>query len=104
MTEVAIIEKPDLEGKRLSFALAEDRVAHYPEFRAFFARTFDLENKGLANGVSFVPRRGSPMRSSSSVEAANPFRQVLKSMPSSMRSNRSMGPPWIAIFGRSCAG
>ena len=33
MSEVAIIGKPDLEGKRFSFALAEDRLAHYPEFR-----------------------------------------------------------------------
>jgi hypothetical protein len=39
---------PSLEGKRLSFALAEDRVAHYPEFRDFFVRTFDLDRKGLA--------------------------------------------------------
>lgn len=48
MIEVAIIEKPDLRGKRLAFALAEDRVAHYPEFRDFFIRAFDLDNKGLA--------------------------------------------------------
>ena len=48
MTEVAVIAKPDLQGKRLSFALAEDRVAHYSEFRDFFVRTFDLDRKGLA--------------------------------------------------------
>jgi hypothetical protein len=48
MTEVTLVKMPSLEGKRLSFALAEDRVAHYPEFRDFFVRTFDLDRKGLA--------------------------------------------------------
>ena len=36
MTKVALIKVPSLEGKRFSFALAEDRLAHYPEFRDFF--------------------------------------------------------------------
>ncbi|WP_424630087.1 hypothetical protein [Bradyrhizobium sp. SYSU BS000235] len=48
MIEVAVVGKPDLDGKRLSFALAEDRVAHYPEFRDFFVRTFELDRKGLS--------------------------------------------------------
>jgi hypothetical protein len=48
MNEVAIIPTPDLQGKRFSFALAEDRLAHYPEFRDFFARSFDLDRKGLS--------------------------------------------------------
>jgi hypothetical protein len=48
MTEVAPINMPSLEGKRLSFALAEDRLAHYPEFRDFFVRMFDLDRKGLS--------------------------------------------------------
>ena len=48
MTEVSLVKMPSLEGKRLSLALAEDRVAHYPEFRDFFVRTFDLDRKGLA--------------------------------------------------------
>jgi hypothetical protein len=48
MTEVSLVKMPSLEGKRLSIALAEDRVAHYPEFRDFFVRTFDLDRKGLA--------------------------------------------------------
>ena len=47
MTEVSVISAPSLQGKRLSFALAEDRVAHYPEFRDFFARTFELDRIGL---------------------------------------------------------
>ena len=28
--------------------LAEDRLGHYPEFREFFVRTFDLDRIGLA--------------------------------------------------------
>jgi hypothetical protein len=48
MTEVAVIGRLDLQGKRLAFGLAEDRVAHYPEFRDFFVRSFELDRKGLA--------------------------------------------------------
>jgi hypothetical protein len=48
MASVIIAEKPDLNGKRLTFALAEDRVGHYPEFREFFVRTFDLDRLGLS--------------------------------------------------------
>ena len=48
VTEVVVVGNPGMAGKRLSFALAEDRLAHYPEFREFFVRTFDLEKKGFA--------------------------------------------------------
>lgn len=48
MTDVTVIGRPELRGKRLSLALVEDRVAHYEEFRDFFVRTFDLDRKGLA--------------------------------------------------------
>jgi hypothetical protein len=48
VSAVAVVSTPDLAGKRLAFALAEDRVGHYPEFRAFFVRTFDLDRVGLA--------------------------------------------------------
>jgi hypothetical protein len=75
MTEVAPIKKPSLEGKRLSFALAEDRLAHYPEFRDFFVRAFDLDRKGLsepgfvsapsgnAYALIFIGRSGAPFPS-----------------------------------------
>lgn len=75
MTEVTIIGKPDLHGKRLSFALAEERVAHYPEFREFFVRTFELDRKGLADpgfvqapsglayALVFIGRSGEPFPS-----------------------------------------
>ena len=81
MSEVTIIEKPSLQGKRLSFALAEDRVAHYPEFRDFFVRTFDLGSKGLdepgfvraPSGVTyafiFIGRSGEPFPSGLEIHA-----------------------------------
>jgi hypothetical protein len=81
MTEVAPIKKPSLEGKRLSFALAEDRLAHYPEFRDFFVRTFDLDRKGLsepgfvralsgnAYAFIFIGRSGAPFPSGLQVYA-----------------------------------
>ena len=45
---VAVIDPPSLTGKRRAFALSEDRVAHYPEFRDFFERSFDLKRVGLS--------------------------------------------------------
>ena len=75
MTEVTPVKMPSLEGKRLSFALAEDRLAHYPEFRDFFVRTFDLDRKGLSEpgfvrapsgnpyAFIFIGRSGAPFPS-----------------------------------------
>jgi hypothetical protein len=52
--------------------LAEDRVGHYPEFRRFFSRVFDLDRVGLAEpgyvlapsglayALVFVGRSGEP--------------------------------------------
>ena len=40
--------RPILDGKRRAFVLTEDRVGHYPEFRAFFDRAFDLRRIGLS--------------------------------------------------------
>ncbi len=48
MSTVEIIPPPPLEGTRLAFVLAEDRLGHYPEFRDFFVRSFDLDRVGLA--------------------------------------------------------
>jgi hypothetical protein len=42
-----VVADPSLDGRRLAFVLAEDRLGHYPEFRAFFARVFDLDRVGL---------------------------------------------------------
>jgi hypothetical protein len=61
--------------------LAEDRVAHYPEFRDFFVRAFDLDHKGLADpgfvrapsGIAyafiFIGRSGEPFPSGLEIHA-----------------------------------
>lgn len=81
MSGVEIIGKPDLSGKRFAFALAEDRVGHYPEFRQFFARTFDLDRKGLSESgfvrapsghpyaLVFIGRSGEPFPSGVEISA-----------------------------------
>ena len=48
MNQVNIIAPPPLEGTRLTFVLAEDRLGHYAEFRDFFVSSFDLDRVGLA--------------------------------------------------------
>ena len=48
MSDVSIIPAPLLDDTRLAFVLAEDRLGHYPEFRDFFARSFELDRVGLA--------------------------------------------------------
>lgn len=48
MTEVDVVEMPDLHGKRKALVLSEDRIGHYPEFRQFFIRCFSLDTNGLA--------------------------------------------------------
>ncbi|MGA3400372.1 MAG: hypothetical protein ABSC95_14220 [Acetobacteraceae bacterium] len=56
MSKVSIVRAPLLEGTRLAFVLAEDRLGHYPEFRDFFARSFELDDTGLARpGYLHVP-------------------------------------------------
>ena len=46
--EVDVVTPTDLAGKRRVPVLIEDRVGHYPEFREFFERTFDLREIGLS--------------------------------------------------------
>lgn len=81
MTDVSVIAKPDLSGKRLAFALAEDRIGHYAEFRAYFVRVFDLDRIGLAEpgfvrapsglpyALVFIGRSGEPFPSGVEVYA-----------------------------------
>ena len=81
MSAVSVVPRPDLAGKRLAFALAEDRVGHYDEFRAFFVRTFDLDRVGLAEGgfvrapsgltyaLVFIGRSGEPFPSGVEISA-----------------------------------
>ena len=72
---VTVVPQPDLAGTRLEFALAEDRVGHYPEFRDFFVRAFDLDRVGLSEpgyvrapsgltyALVFIGRSGEPFPS-----------------------------------------
>ena len=45
---VRIVAAPLLDDKRMAFALAEDRIGHYPAFRDFLLRSFALERIGLS--------------------------------------------------------
>jgi hypothetical protein len=81
MADVAVIARPATEGTRQALVLTEDRLGHYPEFRAFFARTFDLDRVGLSepgfvrapSGTTytlvFVGRSGEPFPSGLEVYA-----------------------------------
>ena len=48
MSSIEVGKQPQLLGKRRALVLIEDRIGHYPEFREFFSRTFDLDRRGLA--------------------------------------------------------
>jgi len=79
-----VVAEPSLAGKRLAFILAEDRLAHYPEFRAFFVRMFELDRIGLARpgyvqgqsgaiyALIFVGRSGEPFPSGAEIHAVVP--------------------------------
>lgn len=69
---VTVIPRPPLENRRMALVLAEDRIGHYPEFRRFFSRVFDLDRvllaepgylqapSGLAYALVFIGRSGEP--------------------------------------------
>jgi len=72
MTQIEIIDEPELDGKRRALVLTEDRVGHYPEFREFFVRCFALDTAGLSRpgyvrapsgtvyALVFIGRSGEP--------------------------------------------
>jgi hypothetical protein len=104
MADIAIISRPVTEGTRQPLVLTEDRLGHYPEFRAFFVRTFDLDRVGLsepgflrtpsgmAYALVFVGRSGEPFPSGLEIHA------------SSRRWNRSTMRWSIRTCGRSLVG
>jgi hypothetical protein len=58
-SSVTVVEPPDLITRRRALVLTEDRVGHYPEFRDFFVRVFDLDRLGLARpGYVVAPSGG----------------------------------------------
>jgi len=75
MADVVVIAAPESGGTRRALVLTEDRLGHYPEFQAFFARTFDLDRiglsepgfvrapSGLAYALVFLGRSGEPFPS-----------------------------------------
>ena len=89
MADVAVIACPETEATRRALVLTEDRLGHYPEFRAFFARTFSLDRVGLsepgficapsrmAYALVFIGRSGEPFPSGleiyAVVDALEPF-------------------------------
>ena len=89
MNGVQLIPAPSLEDTRLAFLLAEDRVGHYPEFRAFLTRVFDLDRIGLAapgylrapsGGVYalvFIGRSGEPFPAGVEISAVLPALEPL---------------------------
>ena len=78
---ITVVTAPSLEDMRLAFVLAEDRLGHYSEFRAFFVRTFDLDRVGLAGpgyvrapsgtvyALIFIGRSGEPFPSGVEIHA-----------------------------------
>jgi hypothetical protein len=81
MADIVVIANPEAGGTRRALVLTEDRLGHYPEFRAFFARTFDLDRiglsepgfvrapSGLAYALVFIGRSGEPFPSGLEVYA-----------------------------------
>ena len=80
----AVVPQPSLDGRRLALVLAEDRLGHYPEFSAFFVRTFDLDHVGLTQpgyvrapsgtvyALIFIGRSGEPFPSGVEIHAVVP--------------------------------
>lgn len=58
MTDVRVVPEPPLDEKRRAFVLAEDRVGHYPEFRSFFIKEFDLDRLGLSKAGCVIAPSG----------------------------------------------
>lgn len=89
MSGVTIISSPSLGGLRRAFVLAEDRIGHYPEFRCFFAQTFDLDRDGLKQpgyliapsgnsyALVFVGRSGEPFPAGVEIHALVPALEPL---------------------------
>jgi hypothetical protein len=84
MSTVEVCKQPELFGKRRALVLVEDRIGHYPEFRDFFSRTFDLDRRGLAEpgyvsapsgltyALVFIGRSGEPFPDGVEIDALIP--------------------------------
>jgi len=89
MADVTVINRPTTVGSRRALVLTEDRLGHYPEFRVFFVRTFDLDRvglsepgfvqapSGLAYALVFIGRSGEPFPAGVEVYAIVPALEPL---------------------------
>lgn len=89
MSEVRPIPAPSPAETRLAFLLAEDRVGHYPEYRDFLARSFDLDRVGLGApgylqapsgglyALVFIGRSGEPFPAGVEIHAVVPALEPL---------------------------
>ena len=89
MTDVKVIPPPPLGGLRRALVLAEDRIGHYPEFRRFFAATFDLDRhelkqpgyitapSGTHYALVFIGRSGEPFPAGVEIYALVPALEPL---------------------------
>ena len=104
MAAVAVIAKHLAEGMRQALVLTEDRLGHYPEFRDFFVRTFDLDRIGSPSPASSARLRAPRTHWCSWVEAASPFRRGSRCTRSSKRWSRWTTQRSTKTCGRSWAG
>jgi hypothetical protein len=89
MADVVVTGRPANEDTRQALVLTEDRVGHYPEFRAFFVRTFDLDRVGLSEpgfvqapsgltyALVFIGRSGEPFPAGIEIHAIVPALEPL---------------------------
>ncbi|MGO8919140.1 MAG: hypothetical protein ACLQJR_24840 [Stellaceae bacterium] len=89
MSTVRITPEPNLADTRRAFVLAEHRVGHYPQFRDFFVRAFELDRIGLARpgyvaapsgevyALVFVGRSGEPFPAGVEIYAIVPALEPL---------------------------
>jgi hypothetical protein len=104
MTTVKVITVPSLEGKRRAFLLVEDRIGHYPEFRAFFANTFDLERVGLREPGYVAAPSGTEYAFVFIGRSGEPFPAGVEIYALARRWSRSTRRRSTAISGKSCGG
>ena len=89
MSDVKIVAPPPRDGLRRALVLAEDRIGHYPEFRCFFAETFNLDRDGLKQpgyvaapsgmtyALVFIGRSGEPFPAGVEIHALVPALEPL---------------------------
>lgn len=115
MTEVTIVDAPAAGDTRRELLLTEDRLGHYPEFRTFFSRAFDLDRVGLTRpghvrgpsglvyALVFVGRSGEPfpcgVEVHAVVDALEPLDEAVADRDLWAILHwmiEGVGPPWTA--------